>query len=182
MFNYFQETLVKSQTVTTVITNQNISVSHNSDGDMVSGGAVKDGNASTFFYGATRTFKHNGNLMTPTIISSTQDKNEILVTSGLIKNGINLSTEGGDNVFGAEHATLHEFAHGMMNVIMNEMSGEFNGVNFNDMTENQRSDWAIGFTNTLLQSQNQSLETGQGQHNRSSDNTPDKKDVAPLTK
>jgi hypothetical protein len=182
MFNYFQETLVKSQTVTTVIANQNISVSHNSDGEMVSGGAVQDGNATTFFYGATRTYKDNGKFMAPTIISSTQDKNEILVMSGLIKNGINLSTEGGDKVFGAEHATLHEFAHGMINVIMNEMNGEFNGVNFNDMTESQRSDWAIGFTNTLLQSQNQSLETGQGQHGRGSGNTPDKKDVAPLTK
>jgi RHS repeat-associated protein len=182
MFNYFQETLVKSQTITTVIANQNISVSRNSDGEMISGGAVKEGNASTYFYGATRTYKDNGKFRPRTITSATQDKNEILVTSGLIKNGINLTTEGGGNVFGAEHATLHEFAHGMMNVIMNEMNGEFNGVNFNDMTETQRDDWAIGFTNTLLQSQNQSLETGQGQHGRGSGNSPDKKDVAPIAK
>ena len=149
---------------------------------MVTGGAVQDGEAKIFFYGATITWKDNGKFMAPTITSSTQDKNKILVTSGLIKNGINLSTEGGDNVFGAEHAILHEFAHGMMNVIMSEMNGEFNGVNFNDMTKSERSDWAIGFTNTLLQSQNQSLETGQGQHGRGSGDTPDKKDVTPITK
>ncbi|MBK7682325.1 MAG: RHS repeat-associated core domain-containing protein [Bacteroidetes bacterium] len=181
MFNYLQETLVKSQTITTVIANQNISVSQNSDGEIVSGGAVQDGNATTFFYGATRTYKDNGTFMAPTITSSTQDNNEILVTSGLIQNGINLTIEGGDKVFGVEHATLHELAHGMMNVIMNEMKGEYNGVNFNDMTETQRSDWAIRFTNTLLQSQNQSLETGQGQHGRESGTAPNKNDVAPLS-
>ena len=85
MFNYFNETLVKSRTITTVKTNQNISVKLNSDGELLTGGAVIEGAAATFYYPATKTVKDNGKLKEPTIISSTEAENQILITSGLLK-------------------------------------------------------------------------------------------------
>ena len=65
-------------------------------------------------------------------------------------------------------------------VIMEEMGGEFNGVNFNKMSKEEKRDWAIRFTNTLLESQKKPLETGEGQHERNFDVKPEESQVAPL--
>jgi hypothetical protein len=57
---------------------------------------------------------------------------------------------------------------------MNEFSGKFNDVDFNSMTLQERTDWAIRFDNTLNKALGQPQETGQGQHNRKENEKPDK--------
>jgi RHS repeat-associated protein len=181
LFNYFIETLVKSKIVTTVKTNSIFSSKSDSDGNPMVGGVVKSGGATTFFYPATRTYRSNGKFLMHSIAASTEAENEILMSPELLKKGINLNTENGDQIFGSDHATLHEFAHAMVNVIMNEMGGKFNDVIFEDMTEKERVDWAIRYTNTLLQSNKKPLETGKQQHDRKENDVLDKSEVAPLT-
>jgi RHS repeat-associated protein len=182
MFNYFNETLVKSMTVTTITANSNVSTRIGASGDLQVGGITLDGGATTYGYPAERKYSESEPGMLPMILGSVPASNEIVVTPSLIKNGINLKTEKGDKVFGSDHATLHEFGHAIMNTIMSEFKGEFNGINFNEMDQQQRSDWAIQFTNTLLQSQNKPLETGEGQHDRKPSDKPENKTVEPLTK
>jgi RHS repeat-associated protein len=182
MFNYFNETLVKSMTVTTITANSNVSTRIGASGDLQVGGITLDGGATTYGYPAERKYSESEPGMLPMILGSVPASNEIVVTPSLIKNGINLKTEKGDKVFGSDHATLHEIGHAIMNTIMSEFKGEFNGINFNEMDQQQRSDWAIQFTNTLLQSQNKPLETGEGQHDRKPSDKPENKTVEPLTK
>lgn len=73
--------------------------------------------------------------------------------------------------FSPAHVLLHEFGHAILNTIIFEMDGKFNGIDFNKLTPQERSDWAIRFTNTLLESKGENLESGAGQHG----------DIAPRT-
>ena len=176
MLLYFNETLINSHTPTFVNANSHVSLRYLTDGSIDVGGFVSEGNATTFFY--PRVYS-DGTDKRPSIIGTFM--NDIIVTPGLMKNGILLGTAKGDRVFSAEHALLHEFAHVIINTIMHEYNGYFNEINFNEFSYKERLDWAIRFTNTLLQSQKKSLETGEGQHERSPNETPNKEDVAPLT-
>ena len=79
-------------------------------------------------------------------------------------------TKGGSRAVGADHVLSHEFGHAIVNTIMSEFGGQFNGVDFNAMSKDERSDWAIRFTNTLFSGSKQ--ETGEGQHGRNSSTKP----------
>ncbi len=79
--------------------------------------------------------------------------NEIAIPGTTMVDGNSASTVSGILPFSKEHALLHEIGHAIMNTIMNEYKGNFNGVDFNKMSEGDRKDWAINFTNTLLESQ-----------------------------
>jgi len=69
-------------------------------------------------------------------------------------------------LFPTEHTALHEIAHGIMNMIMQNYGGKFNGVDFNKLSKEERADWAIQYTNTLLKDKGENLENGIGQHGR----------------
>lgn len=181
LFKYFNETLVKSTTVTYVLTNTNSSTGVDANGNMLAG-IVPDGEATTFNYSASRKYSKANRGYMPYIINSVDEKNDIVITNGLIKNGIDLDTETGSSNFGVDHALLHEFAHAMMYTIMSEFKGEFNGIDFNQMTREQRSDWAIQYTNTLLQAFKKALETGKGQHDREPNEAPTDSTVEPINK
>jgi hypothetical protein len=181
IFRYINDALIKSHTITTVKTNESISVRRDINGKLQDGGVVKENGATTFYYPEMKTIKDNGPFNAPTILDFTEAENEILLSSGLQKNGINLETEVGDKTFGSDAGLLHEFAHAIENVIMNEFNGQFNGVDFAKMTKQERADWSIQFTNTLLQSKNEPLETGKGQHGRKADEKP-ASPPQPLTK
>lgn len=68
-------------------------------------------------------------------------------------------------LFPKEHVSLHEIAHAIVSMIMSDYGGNFNGVDFNLMSPQERSDWAIRYTNTLLKDKGANLENGSGQHN-----------------
>ena len=180
MYKYFVETLIESQTITTVKVGKNNLLKLDNDGNLQAY-KVTEGTAKTFNTTYPRVMEY-GEGPFPRIISSERTENDILVTSGLLANGINLNTEAGNKVFNPEHALLHEFAHAIVYTIMNEMGGQFNGTDFNKMNKQERSDWAIRYTNTLIESKGQSIETGAGQHNRDIKDTPDKSKVEPLKK
>jgi hypothetical protein len=180
MLTYFNETLVKSSAITTVHVNKSSYNDISNSGQTIISGSTEEGNALTIGYKVPATIEKKGNSLVATILTPAQIGNEILISESLMQNGINLAIKRGYKVFTVEHALLHEFAHAIVNVIMNEMGGEFNGVNFNDMTETERDDWAIKYTNTLLKSKGYSLETGKGQHGRKKEETPEDENVEPL--
>jgi len=182
MFKYFNETLLRSTTVTTITTNLNVSARIDAGGKLQIGGMVLDGEATTFHYPAVVEFTDSEPGKLPIRLKSLSAYNEIVVTPGIINNGINLETEKGYTVFDADHATLHEFGHAIVNTIISEFGGQFNGIDFREMDQQQRSDWAIRFTNTLLQSQKMPLETGAGQHDRKAGDKPLINSVSPLSK
>jgi RHS repeat-associated protein len=192
LFKYFNETLVQSQTVTYVKTNINIQSKVRADGtfmDFTNMGIVEDGIASTFYSPGSYYDNQNG------VVTVVDPQIDIIVTPGAMQNGGSLETYGGVTEFSTAHMALHEFAHAMVNVILNEMGGEFNGVNFKDMSPIEQKDWAIQYTNTLLESisekngeksdkvKEKKQETGGGQHGRDKKSMarPDKKPV-PLKK
>ena len=184
MFNYFYKTLVQSKTITQVRPNTRLSAIVTLGGEVRFGGIIKDVGASVFFYPSKveSLSESDGRLFeirTPAI-------NDIIISPKVIDQGINLHTESGTRLFSPEHATLHEFAHAIVNTIMEEFDGIYkdgdNIIDFNKMDDKQKEDWAIQFTNTLLQSQNKPLETGKGQHGRSRDQAPSSTTVAPLNK
>ena len=74
---------------------------------------------------------------------------------------------------------LHELGHAIFNIIMNEFGGNFNGVNFNSLSKEEKSDWTIRLTNTLRAHFNEKMETGEGQHDRKEYEEP-KKALDPL--
>jgi hypothetical protein len=98
-----------------------------------------------------------------------------------MKDGTGLYTEGGAKKFSAEHVLVHELGHAIVDIIMDEYEGKFNDINFKELTKEEQLDWAIRFTNTILEDMNKDLETGQIQHGRKSDEKPDEEQVAPLT-
>ncbi len=56
--------------------------------------------------------------------------------------------------------------------LRNSPAGQFIGVDFNEMTRQGQSDWAIQYTNTLMESEGNNLDTGAGQHGRTIDEIP----------
>jgi len=182
IFHYINEILVKSTTQTLITVNSYTSARIDAEGNLQIGGIVNDGEAMTFSYSSSKSIGNNelGNL--PLILAVTPSSNEIVITPKLISNGISLETEAGTRIFGDDHATLHEFGHAIVNTIMTEFNGEFNGIKFDAMTKQQRSDWAIQFTNTLLQSLQSPLETGVGQHGKTRSHKSNNNEVLPLIK
>jgi RHS repeat-associated protein len=163
MFSYFNDALVNSETQTFVRAGESQEWSSN-QGRPTLFTVAGDASATTFpVEGYSLEFEPGnpkaGKLEVP-------GKNEILLTQNTLGNGTNVETAGGQEHIGSDMALLHEFGHAIVNTIMMEFGGQFNGVDFNKMTEGQRADWSIRFTNTLRKSNNQSQETGEGQHKR----------------
>lgn len=181
LFKYFTETILKSTTPVNVRAGGRHVAVDNPDGssELL---LVTPGGGVTLGISGWKARKDNGPGTVPSIIpgKGEEKRNEILISPEMMKNGINLETTGGDKVMSKEHGLSHEFAHAVMNIIMDEMGGNFNGVDFNAMSETERSDWAIQFTNTLLNDMKQDLETGAGQHGRSHGDSST--DVKPLEK
>jgi len=93
-----------------------------------------------------------------------------------------LDTEKGQGEFSFEHLVAHELGHAIVDIIINRLNGKYKDIDFNNMSPTQREDWAIRFTNTLLEAINKPLETGDGQHRRNDGEKPPKNDVRPLDK
>ena len=161
MYNMFNGGLVDSKTKTKVRANESIGTT---DGGNLM--FVKDKAAATTFYeGAS--IKILGEEKTMTLKFPIPANQTILVPASSVKDGTGLAFADGTNKnVGVEHILSHEFGHGIVNVIMNEMGGVFNGTDFNKMTEQERSDWSIRFTNTLMKSQGKTQENGEGQHDK----------------
>jgi uncharacterized protein RhaS with RHS repeats len=166
MFNFFNGALVNSKTKTVVKANE--SMAGSPGGNLL---VVKSTAAATTFYEAASS-KVAGNEQSGTIKVTTPANQTILVPENTVNNGNNVAFTDGTKSVGADHSLAHEFGHGIMNVIMNEMGGVFNGTDFNKMTEQERSDWSIRFTNTLMKSQGNTQETGEGQHGQTAKERP----------
>jgi len=164
VYKYFNDALVNSRSETTVKANQSydfMTVGGDTKLVQVQGSAA----ATTF---STDKFNYQPD---PNGITMPMDaQSTILVPQETVEGTTNLKTAGGDKQVGADHVLMHEFGHAIVNTIMNEFGGVFNGVDFNNMTEQQRSDWAIQYTNTLQNKSNQ--ETGEGQHGRGTGQVP----------
>lgn len=76
--------------------------------------------------------------------------------------------------------TSHELGHAIVNTVMSEFGGKLGGIDFNKMTIEERSDWAIRFTNTLFGAKSSKAETGEGQHGRN-DKTRPSSSLNPIT-
>lgn len=167
MFKYFNEVLVNSETKTTVLANQRSSLMSKGMGAPTLNTVSSSAAATTF---GTTSGKETVNAGGMAIDVSFAGQNQILVPTETMNKGTSLMTAGGSKKVGSDHVLTHEFGHAIVNTIMNELGGEFNGVDFNSMTNDERSDWAIRFTNTLFSGNN--LETGEGQHGRGSSTRP----------
>ena len=64
----------------------------------------------------------------------------------------------------------HESGHAIVNTIMEELGGQLGGADFTKMTDEERSDWAIRFTNTLFGTKDQ--ETGESQYGKKKTQKP----------
>jgi len=182
MFKYFNEVLVKSDMQTVVNANETVSAQYDANNELQIAGAATDGGAVTFLYPASKKMGKEDDPGKQAMIERyVPAMNDIMVPADVVAGGITVTTEHGVLKFSSEHVALHEFAHAMVNVIMNEMGGKFNDVDFNQMTPTQRSDWSINYTNTLLRSVNIPLETGTGQHGRAEGEAPAEK-LEPITK
>ncbi len=166
MFNYFNSILVNSDTKTTVLANQEMTVMGNGQLAKVSSTAA----AMTF--GTDKYTKIATGDGSYEVRVGFPAENKILVPGGTVKNGTGVETIGGTKSVGADHVLSHEFGHAIVNTIMNEFGGNFNGVDFNNMSKEERSDWAIRFTNTLFKQGSNDQETGGGQHGRAASVTP----------
>jgi hypothetical protein len=166
MFLVFNEALVNSKTKTLVKANQIIALSDCGQNLVLRPSAA----ASTFYEGSST--KIAGDEKSGTVRFTFSANQTILMSQSTVNNGTNAEFSDGLKSIGAEHALAHEFGHGIVNTIMNEMGGNFNGTDFNKMTELERSDWSIRFTNTLMKSQGNTLETGDGQHGQTASQRP----------
>lgn len=167
MFSYFNDGLVNSRTKTTVRANQRTSfMETGADApEMIS---VKGSSAATTF--GTGSFRKMAGTDDFQVAVAFDASNQILVPSETVSGGTNVMTKGGDRSVGADHVLSHEFGHAIVNTIMNEFGGSFNGVDFNAMSKEERSDWAIRFTNTLFSGSK--VETGECQHGRNCSTKP----------
>ena len=167
MYDLFVHGVVNSCMKTTVRANERSAALVR--GDNVSILIVKPSAAATTF---------NSNQLTLSMGEDGSEKftfaaeNIMLVPSSTVENGANVMTKKGLRKVGADHITTHEFGHSIVNTIMSEFGGKFEGINFNDMTKEERSDWAIRFTNTLFGVKSGKAETGEGQHGRDDDTRP----------
>jgi RHS repeat-associated protein len=166
MYGIFNGALVDSKTKTTVKANESIASSQG--GQLLN---VKSTAAATTFYESASTMIA-GNEKTGTVKVGVPANQTILMPENTVNNGTNAQFTDGTKPIGADHALTHEFGHSIVNVIMNEMGGVFNGTDFNKMTEQERSDWSIRFTNTLMKSQNNTQENGEGQHGQTANQRP----------
>lgn len=166
MYNYFNSALVNSDTKTTVLANQDMTLMSNGKLAKMSSSAA----ATTF--GTDKYTKIAAGDGSYEVRVGFPAENKILVPTGTVKNGTGVETIGGMKSVGADHVLSHEFGHAIVNTIMNEFGGSFNGVDFNKMSNEERSDWAIRYTNTLFKQGSNDQETGGGQHGRAVSATP----------
>ena len=172
MYNVFNTTLVNSKTKTFVRANENAvgtEASPSQGGSQIL--SLKSTAAASTYYleGFNRTA---GDDKVGKISVGFAPKNEILMSESTVNNGTNAIFTDGSKPISAEHALGHEFGHAMVNVIMNEMGGMYNGTDFNNMTELERDDWSIRFTNTLMKSQGNTQENGENQHGKKASERP----------
>lgn len=172
MFGLFNGALVNSKTKTFVRANESmvgVEASPSQGGPQIISVKASAAASTYFLVGFNKTA---GDDKTGKVTVGFAQKNEILMPESTVNNGTNAAFTDGTKPIGAEHALAHEFGHGIVNVIMNEMGGVFNGTDFNKMTEQERSDWSIRFTNTLMNSQGNTQETGEGQHTKKASERP----------
>jgi hypothetical protein len=186
LYKYFSETIMVSKTPTLVNTDENLIAHNEADGKMEVAEPNPNGCRTTYFDLSTTSIYEKppvqGGIGQIRLTGVSEPEQVIQIPKDVLAKGIGLEMQDGPNkLFPAYHALLHEIAHGIMNTIMKEMDGKFNGQDFNKMTKTERSDWAIQYTNTLLQSLKQPLESGGGQHDRKPGVNPDKK-PDPITK
>ena len=157
MFKYFNETLVNSKTTTTVMANSSMGVMESREGPQL----FQVGSAAARTFGLESFVKYagNGDLKIPVFFDP---QNLMLITGDATNNGTNVMTNKGNVQMSLGGVASHEFGHAIVNAIMNEFGGVFNGVDFNKMTKEERADWSIRFTNTL----GKIMETGEYQHSR----------------
>jgi len=181
LYKYFTETILVSKIPVTVHANEDVLLTEKGDVEK-----VPDGNGRTVQKETEDEFSpvDNGQGMMKTYRLDKLGRvtNDILLTKRLMEDGINVGTENGVETFSTEHSLAHEFAHAMVNVIMKEFKGQFNGVDFTKMTSIQREDWAIRYTNTLLKGKFLApQENGAGQHGRTQNVKAAPADVTPIT-
>ncbi len=167
MFSYFNNALVNSKTKTIVFANQKTGVIHNSRGPIMLN--VGKAAGKTFSLGPYKKYAGTEDFQVGVVFGA---QNQILVPSKTIAEGTNVMTKGGSRKVGADYVLSHEFGHAIVETIMNEYGGVFNGMDFNKMSDEERSDWAIRFTNTLYSTNSNKQETGEGQHGRNDSTSP----------
>jgi hypothetical protein len=165
MFDAFNTGLVNSDIKTTVKANTSLG--------MANGGQLmtaKDGGASTYF--EDKLVKTAGDEKSGTINFTFEAKQTILIPSATVLTGSNVEFSDGGKAVGADHVLAHEFGHSIVNMAMNEFGGTLNGIDFGKMTAEERSDWSIRFTNTIMKANGKTQETGESQHGRGAKDKP----------
>lgn len=160
-FSYFNGALVDSKTTTTVNADQNskMIVTENETLELASTDGIGTGGETFKVDAFNKTLDNGTEFPFPA-------SNEILIPSGTMENGGNVMTNGGMKKTSPAHSLSHELGHGIVNTIMSEFGGKFNGVDFNKMSSQERSDWVIRFTNSIYKNRSSNQETGAGQHGR----------------
>lgn len=158
LFTYITKTILISKTIVNVNIYADKTEHKNLDGSVTETKIQKGQAGKTTYQDRQDGTDNEGN------VSHIPATNEIAIPGTTMVDPVEVSTTSGLLPMPKEHSLLHEVAHSIMNTIMGEFKGNFNGVDFNKMTKHERSDWAIKFTNTLLESQKKPQETGDGQH------------------
>jgi len=146
MFTYITKTILNSKSIVNVNVYADKTEHQKLDGSVIQV-KLENGNAGLTTYQE----KQGG------VNDHAPANSQIAIPGTTMVDGVNVSTTDGILSVSKEHALLHEIAHSIVNTIMGEFKGNFNGVDFNKMKDNERSDWAIKFTNTLLESQKKPL-------------------------
>lgn len=180
MLSYLLDVLVNSQTEVLIKANSSSATYTDNTGELKLLFIGESAAASTFEIPAyTVTEKNENNV--PFVTASGEYRNIILVPISTMLGGNNVATSNGWTSVPTEYNLFHEFGHAIMNVIKEEFGNQYNGQDYSKLTEEERSDFSIRWSNTLNKDKKQPQENGDGQHGRAVGQLPKSK-PEPLTK
>jgi len=181
MYQYFMDLLVNSKTEVSIRANRNSIGYTGMDGEVELAFVSSTAAATTFGLKPFTIIEKNENNV-PKVVNSRDYQSITMIPTQTMKNGTGVATEDGNiSAVPVEYLTIHEFGHDMINVIMNEFGGKYNGINFTILTQEEQNDFSIRLSNTLNKDKGMSQETGANQHGRKDGKLPVSKPT-PLTK
>ncbi|MBK6730812.1 MAG: hypothetical protein IPG60_07560 [Bacteroidetes bacterium] len=180
IFNYISEVLIESNIEVNIRANASSTPYNNSIGETNLVFIGEEAAATTVAIPRFNRVLLNKNNV-PYVEQSGDYKNVILVPTLTMENGNFVETTAGKTYASPEYILFHEWGHAIINIIENEFNNQYNGQDFSTLTEEEKDDFSIRFSNTLNQMKNSPQETGMGQHGRSDRQLPATK-PKPLTK
>lgn len=182
LFNYFSKTVLATQTPIIVKTNKDfifVAAGENYKPVILDLGKSKAGGMTIYKPIPKGLDRHPGTGFVGVKLGSPEV--EIAISRKATNEGVGAYLENGQvSQMSPEEIIEHEFGHAIMEIMLKEMGGNFEGTDFNMLSSQQQDDFSTRVSNTTRADKNKKLESGTGQHGRDDTTTPPKSDVAPL--